>query len=75
MPSRMARFRFLPGLTGAAPMRLMLQSLLAERFKLATHRETREDQVFELVVNKGGPKLKEVPDPGTNPNGSAHGTG
>jgi uncharacterized protein (TIGR03435 family) len=38
---------------------LMLQSLLAERFKLTVHREKKEMQVFDLVVAKGGPKLIE----------------
>jgi uncharacterized protein (TIGR03435 family) len=42
----------------------MLQNLLAERFKLAAHREKKEMQVFDLVVAKGGPKLHEHrPDP------------
>ncbi|HXP87209.1 MAG TPA: TIGR03435 family protein [Bryobacteraceae bacterium] len=44
--------------------RLMIQSLLAERFKLALHRETKEEQVYELVVAKGGSKLKETAEPG-----------
>ncbi len=35
----------------------MLQSLLADRFKLKVHFETREMPVYELVVAKGGPKL------------------
>lgn len=39
----------------------MLQSLLAERFKLATHRDTSEHKVLALVVGKNGPKLKESP--------------
>jgi bla regulator protein BlaR1 len=45
--------------TGATPeqVRLMLQRLLAERFKLAVHRETRELPLYSLVVAKGGPKL------------------
>ena len=38
-------------------MGLMLQSLLADRFKLAIHRETRELPVYELVVLKSGLKL------------------
>ncbi len=38
---------------------LLMQSLLAERFKLKVHFETRELPVYELVVAKGGPKLKE----------------
>jgi uncharacterized protein (TIGR03435 family) len=37
----------------------MLQSLLADRFKLALHRETRELPVYDLVVAKSGPKFKE----------------
>ncbi len=36
----------------------MLQTLLAERFKLAVHRETKEQRVYFLVVGKGGHKLK-----------------
>ena len=35
----------------------MLQTLLADRFQLKVHRETREDNVYALVVAKGGPKL------------------
>jgi len=41
-----------------ADRRLMLQSLLAERFKLATHRETKELSSYALVAAKNGPKLK-----------------
>ena len=36
----------------------MLQTLLEERFKLATHRTSAEHPVLALVVGKGGPKLK-----------------
>lgn len=35
----------------------MLQTLLAERFKLATHRETKELSIYALVVAKSGPKF------------------
>jgi uncharacterized protein (TIGR03435 family) len=38
---------------------LMKQNLLTERFKLAVHFEKREMQVYELVIGKGGPRLKE----------------
>jgi uncharacterized protein (TIGR03435 family) len=37
----------------------MLTALLAERFKLVTHRDSKEQQVYALVVGKNGPKLKE----------------
>lgn len=37
---------------------LMLQSLLAERFRLSLHHETREIPGYELVLGKNGPKLK-----------------
>jgi len=36
----------------------MLQSLLEERFKLVSHRETRELSVYLLSTAKSGPKLK-----------------
>jgi bla regulator protein blaR1 len=36
----------------------MLRSLLTDRFKLKVHRETKRLPVYELVVAKGGPKLK-----------------
>jgi uncharacterized protein (TIGR03435 family) len=36
----------------------MVQSLLADRFKLKFHREAKETPVFALVVGKNGPKLK-----------------
>jgi uncharacterized protein (TIGR03435 family) len=47
---------------GATPAQApqMLQALLAERFKLVVHRDTREQAVMALVVGGGGPKLKET---------------
>jgi uncharacterized protein (TIGR03435 family) len=44
-------------------IRLMLQSLLAARFKLTFHRETRQLPVYELIVAKSGPKMRP-PAPG-----------
>lgn len=41
-----------------AEARLMLQSLLAQRFQLKLRRESRRLPVYNLVVAKGGPKLK-----------------
>ncbi len=40
-------------------LRVMLQALLAERFKLALHRQTKELPAYVLVVGKNGPKFKE----------------
>jgi uncharacterized protein (TIGR03435 family) len=44
----------------------MIQALLAERFKLAVHKESKESTIYALVVAKGGPKIKELP-PETTP--------
>ncbi|MDW5265815.1 MULTISPECIES: TIGR03435 family protein [Acidobacteriaceae] len=38
----------------------MMQSLLAERCKLAVHREMRDKSVYALVVGKNGPKFREA---------------
>ncbi len=38
----------------------MLQPLLEDRFHLKAHLETRVMPVYDLVVGKGGPKLKEA---------------
>jgi uncharacterized protein (TIGR03435 family) len=35
----------------------MLQALLAERFRMTVHRETKEQSVYAIVVGKNGPKL------------------
>ncbi|MGA7234043.1 MAG: M56 family metallopeptidase [Bryobacteraceae bacterium] len=45
------------GNTDQKRMWLMVQTLLADRFKLAMHRETRNLPVYDLLVVKGGPKL------------------
>ncbi len=39
-------------------VRLMLQTLIADRFQLKFHRETKQLSEYELRVAKGGPKLK-----------------
>src|SRR5712692_169786 len=39
-------------------LHIMLQDLLADRFKLRFHHETRELPVYALMVDKAGPKLK-----------------
>ena len=49
-----------PSGTTKEQFNLMLQSLLAERFKVTAHRETKTLPVYALTVGKNGPKLKEV---------------
>src|SRR5438105_3703567 len=43
----------------------MLQALLADRFKLQIHRDSKEQSVYALIVGKGGPKL--TPSPSVKP--------
>jgi uncharacterized protein (TIGR03435 family) len=50
-----------PGTT-KEQFRIMRQNLLAERFKLTSHRAQKEMTVFNLVVGKNGPKFKEYVD-------------
>jgi uncharacterized protein (TIGR03435 family) len=42
---------------------MMIQNLLAERFNLTLHHETKELPRYALVVAKNGPKLKEAAPP------------
>ncbi len=46
----------------------MVRALLADRFKLVTHNETRELPLYALVVAKGGPKLGALQNGGTSIN-------
>ena len=43
-----------------AMLQEMLQTMLAERFKLVVHREMKEKPVYELEVAKSGPKFQET---------------
>lgn len=54
---------------GDHELMLMLQTLLAERFKLAFHREQRPVSGYRLVLGKGGLKARaSVPDKGSTGN-------
>jgi len=50
-------------------LRLMVQSLLAERFKLRVSHATKELPIYALVIAKNGPKLQEAKPGDTYPNG------
>jgi len=63
-------------------LRLMLQSLLADRFNLKVHTETKQNSVYLLEVAKNGPRIKLSADqtspdvsgpsaPGAGPNHGA----
>ena len=63
----------------AAERRTMMQAMLADRFKLKVHHETRELGMYDLTIAKGGFKLKDA-DPNDSyangfkgPDGKAHG--
>jgi len=49
----------LPQNTPSDRIPLMLQALLAERFRLVVRRDSRITRVYALVPAKGGPKLKK----------------
>jgi len=59
----------------------MLQSLLAERFKLVLHRDTKEHAIYALVAGKDGAKLKpaevqtRTPDEADEPKPASGGGG
>jgi uncharacterized protein (TIGR03435 family) len=47
-----------PGSPDDDELRLMFQTLLEDRFLLKVHRETRDSPTYDLVIGKGGSKLK-----------------
>jgi uncharacterized protein (TIGR03435 family) len=49
--------------------RLMMQAMLADRFKLKVHRETKELPIYSLVIAKGGFKLTDADPNNTYPDG------
>jgi uncharacterized protein (TIGR03435 family) len=49
-----------PAATSQDEAKLMLRTLLAERFKLVLHNDSKPTQAFVLSAGKGKPKLKEA---------------
>jgi uncharacterized protein (TIGR03435 family) len=69
-----ARFDIVAIIPDEAPapgrLNLMMRSLLADRFKLVAHSETRELHYYAMVVDKNGPKVRVealTGPPGQNP--------
>jgi uncharacterized protein (TIGR03435 family) len=64
MPPKAKAYTFpFPGLPGSAELLGMVQRLLADRFNLKVHRETRQLPVLALTVGKRSPKLEPAHDP------------
>ena len=60
------------GAASVSELRVMLRALMAERFQLKSHTETKEKPVYALVVAKNGPKFHastEDGDPSFGPAG------
>ena len=71
---RVERFDILAKIPAEAPrvqVPLMLQALIAARFRLVFHRETKELPVYSLTVSKNGPKLQRA----DSSNGITHNSG
>lgn len=64
-PSVDAQLRTLASDAGRRQKEEMVQALLADRFGLVTHIETRELPMYNLVVAKGGKKLGAIQESGT----------
>ncbi|MBI2686206.1 MAG: TIGR03435 family protein [Acidobacteria bacterium] len=56
-------FPTLPPAENLERVRLMLRTMLTDRFHLRVHTETRRERVYDLKVANGGIKLQEVDPP------------
>jgi uncharacterized protein (TIGR03435 family) len=59
----------------SAMERGMMQQLLADRFKLAVHWETKEVPVYALILAKGGPKFAATKETNEGHSGTSSGNG
>ncbi len=64
-----------PGVPSFKQTREMYQKLLADRFHLVFHRETREIPIYALTIARGGPKLKPAGPEETMNTGNSGGPG
>jgi uncharacterized protein (TIGR03435 family) len=65
--SRADRYDIIAKAAGPVPesqVKLMLQALLEDRFRLVVHRETSETPAYILTVDKTGPRFKQSEDDG-----------
>ena len=46
-----------------ATVRLMMRSLLEDRYQLVIHSDTRDDKIFRMELAKGGLRIKQVDPP------------
>ena len=60
-PDTFAELQRFPGQEQSEQRALMLQALLADRFQLKMHYESREQPIYALVIAKGGARLKQSP--------------
>jgi uncharacterized protein (TIGR03435 family) len=60
-----AQLRALPKAEARLQKQRMVQALLADRFHLAAHQETRQLPIYALVAAKGGPKFQPSQIDGT----------
>jgi uncharacterized protein (TIGR03435 family) len=67
--SQMERLKTLSPDESRLESKRMLQALLANRFQLVVHRETKELPGYALVIAKGGSKLHQAKPGDTYPNG------
>jgi uncharacterized protein (TIGR03435 family) len=65
-----AQLRSLPSATAKAQKQAMVRALLADRFQLKTHEESRELLIYALVLAKDGPKFQPSKINGTTVNSS-----
>jgi uncharacterized protein (TIGR03435 family) len=64
-----ARYDIVAKAAGPVPeaqLKLMLQTLLSDRFKLTFHRETKDLPVYSMITGKKGPKFHDSQGEGEN---------
>ena len=68
-PEAVGELKKLSTVDAAAERRVMMERMLEDRFHMKVHHEMRELQTYNLVVAKGGAKVKDADPNDTYPNG------